>query len=189
MMSRFSIPDQREGERVVFHFRRHWFIFLNLFLIYFGLSILPLIIIYFVSFNYNTDISNFFDQNEFFRAVGLTVAFIYYMAMLVFTFTMWTENYLDVWTVTSERIISREQKGLFNRVVSGLGLTNIQDVTVEQKGMVATLLQYGDIYVQTAAEKERFVFQNVPNPYRISKTIQELSEQARHKQNYPGNGV
>lgn len=186
MISRNSIPDQKEGEKVVLHFRRHWFIFLNLFFIYFGLSILPVIVVLFLGINNNVNIADYLNSNEFVKAIGLTIAFVYYLSMLVFTFTMWTENYLDVWTLTSERIVSREQKGLFNRVVSELGLTNIQDITVEQKGIFATVLQYGDVYIQTAAEKERFIFQKVPNPYHISKIIQDLNEQAKHRQNYPG---
>jgi ABC-type multidrug transport system fused ATPase/permease subunit len=185
MISRTHIPDQREGEKVVLHFRRHWFIFLNLFLVYFGLSLLPVIVVMFLGINNNVNIFDFINNNEFIKAVALVIGFVYYLAMLVFTFTMWTENYLDVWTLTSERIINREQKGLFNRVVSELGLSSIQDITVEQKGIFATILQYGDVYVQTAAEKERFVFQKVPNPYHISKIIQQLNEQAKQKQNYP----
>jgi len=186
MISKSCIPDQRDGEKVVMHFRRHWFIFFNLFLVYFCLSIIPVAVVYFIGFIYKMDIVSFINANEFIKAVVLVLAFTYYMAMLVFTFTMWTENYLDVWTLTTERIVSREQKGLFNRVVSELDLTRIQDITVEQKGFVGTILQYGDIYIQSAGEKERFVFQKVPDPYHISKIIQELDEEAKKKHNYPG---
>ena len=185
MISKYSIPDQREGEKVVLHFRRHWFIFLNLFFIYFGLSVLPLIIFYVLGQNFDINIIDFINSNDLVKALGLVLTFVYYLSMLVFTLTMWTENYLDVWTLTNERLISREQKGLFNRVVSELDLTRIQDITVEQKGILPTILQYGDVYVQTAGEQERFVFQKVPNPYYISKIIQQLDEQAKKNQNYP----
>ena len=145
-----------------------------------------MILIYFLGVNYNINIIDFINKNESVKAASLVLFFIYYLAMLVFTLTMWMDNYLDVWTLTSERIISREQKGLFNRVVSELDLTRIQDITVEQKGIVATILQYGDVYIQTAGEVERFIFSKVPNPYHISKLIQQLDEEAKKKQNYPG---
>jgi uncharacterized membrane protein YdbT with pleckstrin-like domain len=105
--------------------------------------------------------------------------------MLLFTFTWWTDNYLDVWTLTNERIINREQKGLFNRVVSELELIRIQDITVEQKGFLATILGYGNVYIQTAGEMERFIFEQVPHPYKISKAIQNINEKNMHDHSDP----
>lgn len=103
--------------------------------------------------------------------------------MLVFVFTTWTETYLDVWTVTTYRIINREQNGLFNRSVSQLDLSKIQDITAEQKGFFATLFHYGNVYVQSAGEKERFIFEQIPQPYRIAKIIQHLNENLKTGQN------
>ncbi|MBI5766041.1 PH domain-containing protein [Candidatus Falkowbacteria bacterium] len=98
---------------------------------------------------------------------------------LVFAFTFWTTTYLDVWTITTERIINREQNGLFNRVVSELDLYRVQDVTAEQKGFFATIFHYGDVYIQSAGEKERFVFKQIANPYSIAKMVQRLDEKAK----------
>ena len=106
------------------------------------------------------------------------------MAILLFCLTLWTDIYLDVWTITNYRIINREQNGLFNRVVSKLELSKVQDVTVEQKGMVTTFLNYGDVFIQTAGEKERFVFEQVGSPFQIAKTILRLIDE-NNKANKP----
>jgi len=99
--------------------------------------------------------------------------------LLIALFTAWTETYLDVWTVTTDRIINREQNALFNRVVSELDLKRVQDVTAEQKGFFPTIFYYGDVFIQSAGVKERFVFEQIPQPYKIAKIIQRLDERAK----------
>ena len=89
--------------------------------------------------------------------------------------------HLDVWTVTTDRVINREQNGLFNRVVSEMDLYRIQDVTAEQKGFFPTILHYGNVYIQSAGVKERFIFEQVPSPYRVAKIIQKLDERAKQE--------
>ncbi|MFA6421955.1 MAG: PH domain-containing protein [Candidatus Buchananbacteria bacterium] len=180
MISKNNLSDKRPEEKIVFHLRRHWFIFFKLFFGYILLSILPLVGFYYFYFVYQINILNYAGG----AVIGpffLVLILMYYMAMLLFSFSLWTDMYLDVWTLTTERIISREQKGLFNRVVSELELLRVQDVTVEQKGMLATFLGYGDVYIQTAGEKERFIFQQIPHPYKVAKMIQNLDEQIKAK--------
>lgn len=70
-----------------------------------------------------------------------------------------------------------EQNGLFSREVSELELEKIQDVTTEVLGIIPTFLDYGHVYIQTAGEKERFIFASVPAPYRIKDTIMNLQKQ------------
>ena len=180
MISVKFLPDKRPDEVIIFHLRRHWFVFFQLFFGYFLLAVIPLLIYAYLFFYYQINLWDY-AGNEVVRAFFVMMFLLYYMAMLVFSFTLWTETYLDVWTLTNERIISRDQKGLFNRVVSELELVKVQDVTVEQKGLMATFLGYGDIYIQSAGEMERFVFQQVPHPYKVAKTIQNLDEQIKTK--------
>lgn len=174
MINRESIPNRKTGEEIVFHLRRHWFIFFRLFLFYLFLAILPAIFYFMFREQWSTSI-----ENEATFAFFLVLILVYYLAVLLFSLTSWMENYLDVWTVTTERIIDREQKSLFNREVSQLYLYRIQDVTAEQKGVFATLFHYGNVYIQSAATKERFIFNQVSNPYRIAKIIQQLDEKAK----------
>ncbi len=178
MISKNSIPNKQRGEEIVFHLRRHWFIFLKIALLFLMLILAPVALYLLIDLS-----APIFLSSDNSQAIFSVVAMIYYLAMLVFIFTMWTETYLDVWTITTYRIINREQNGLFNRVVSELDLYRIQDVTAEQKGFFATLLGYGDVYIQTAGAKERFVFEQIPDPYRIAKIIQQLDERAKKEKN------
>jgi len=45
MINKNSIPNQRLGEEVVIHLRRHWFIFFKLFLFFVTLALIPVIIL------------------------------------------------------------------------------------------------------------------------------------------------
>ncbi len=174
MIRKNAIPNRHAGEEIVLHLRRHWFVFLLKFLFYLFLALIPLGIFAFINYAWPDlligDIS---------YPILTVLFFTFYLGILVFAFTAWTDNYLDVWTITTERIINREQNGLFNRVVSELDLYQVQDVTAEQKGFLATIFQYGDVYIQTAGTTERFLFEQVPEPYRIAKIIQKLNEQAQ----------
>ena len=48
--------------------------------------------------------------------------------------------------------------------------------------MFPTLLSYGNIFIQTAGEKERFDFEQVPHPDQIRDQIIKLAEIDREKQ-------
>jgi len=174
MISRSSIPNRKDGESVVLHLRRHWFIFFRLFLIFVFFTALPIAGYLFV-FTYFPQLLTGAKS----RPILEIFLYVYYLALMVFALTTWTDNYLDVWTITTEKIINREQKGLFNRLVSELELYNVQDVATEQKGFFPTIFHYGDVYIQTAAEKERFIFKQVPHPYKIAKILQKLNEDAK----------
>jgi uncharacterized membrane protein YdbT with pleckstrin-like domain len=104
---------------------------------------------------------------------------IYYLSIWLFFFTSFADYYLDLWTVTNDRIVSIDQQGLFARTISELDLYKIQDVTSETKGFFPSIFNYGNVYIQTAAEKERFLFKQVPNPNEIRQKVIELMEEDR----------
>lgn len=174
MISKNHVPNQHNGEEIVFHIRRHWFIFLKIFLFFIFLSLIPVVLYYLINQNMPTLLDGAISY-----PLILILFLTYYLILLISLLTAWTETYLDVWTITTDRIINREQHGLFNRVVSELDLKRVQDVTAEQKGFFPTIFYYGDVYVQSAGEKERFVFEQISQPYKIAKVIQQLDEKAK----------
>ena len=100
---------------------------------------------------------------------------VYLLMMWSFIFTVLVDYYLDVWVITDKRVIDIEQKGLFNREISEFPLTRVQDVTVNVKGILATIFSYGNIHVQTAGEHREFVFKEVPDPSYAKDLILKLS--------------
>jgi len=170
MFEEIRFPGQHEEEQVILFLRRHWFIFLTRILfILFSIVVLVIIYIFFNTVNSNFKESDFYNLLLF--GESLAVLFLWN-----FFFILWLDYYLDAWIVTNERIINIEQRGFFMRNISELKLTKIQDVTSEIIGIFPTLLDYGNIYVQTAGEKERFTFYQIPHPNQVKNIIVQLQE-------------
>ncbi len=106
-------------------------------------------------------------------------ASIFFLFALLFVFQTFMEYWLDVFIVTDKRILDIDQNGLFSRTVSELRLYRTQDVTSQVKGFVQSMFNYGDIFVQTAGEQERFHFEDIHHPNEVAKLILELSEKDR----------
>ena len=172
----YHFDGQKNGEEILMVIHRHWFNILTHFSIIFFM-ILFLFGSYFLT-------AFFFDEFSEQLLLNLTA----FMRSLFFTFlwllffAIWIDYYFDVWIVTSERIINIEQKGLFTRVVSELELEKIQDVTTDVRGVIPTFLNYGHLLIQTAGERERFIFRNVPDPYKIKDMIMKLQNELENKE-------
>ncbi|PIP27665.1 MAG: hypothetical protein COX30_00710 [Candidatus Moranbacteria bacterium CG23_combo_of_CG06-09_8_20_14_all_39_10] len=168
--AKFHFKGQKNDESIILVIRRHWFdIFKQMLLIFFmiaalfgSLILLPLL---FPIFTEATMHSLFvFLENSFAMFIWIVL------------FLIWIDYYFDIWIVTNKRIVNINQKGLFIRTVSELEFYKIQDVTTEVKGVISTFLNFGNVFIQTAGEKERFVFQQVPDPYAIKDLIMNLEE-------------
>lgn len=120
-------------------------------------------------------------QNGSRRPLMILAVSAYYLFVWLFLFTQFVDYYLDSWFITSEKIIDVEQHGLFARTIAELELYRVQDVTSEVKGFLPTVFHYGTIYVQSAGEQKRFIFENIPHPYEIARQILELAEKNKQK--------
>lgn len=156
-----------EGEKVLYEVRKHWYVLFMESLVVTVFFLVP----WFIFFGLNAlDVSLLKGEGVilfFFSALWLFVTWIIFMII-------WTNYFLDVWLITNIRIIDIEQFGLFRRDVSEFRLDRIQDVTLEVKGLLPTLLHFGDLHVQTAGEIRRFTIKGVPDPYGLrDKLIKE----------------
>jgi uncharacterized membrane protein YdbT with pleckstrin-like domain len=167
----YCFRGQERGETILMLLRRHWF---NVFVQFIPILLLAgaLLASIFYSSSILAILNNPVFQDFFYFLQSLLA-----MYLCVFSFLIWVDFYLDTWIITDKRIINIEQKGLFSRVNSELALDKIQDVTTDVTGLFPTLLNYGDVFVQTAAEKERFIFRKVPNPNKIKDLLMKLEKE------------
>lgn len=173
-LARVRFPGKHEKETVLFVYHRHWFdILVNLFP-----PVLLTAILIGAFWSLPSVTPELFD--------GMNTAFFAFLenSFLLFfwlyIFLIWIDVYFDVWIVTDERIVNVEQKDLFTRRVSELRFSRVQDVTSEVQGVIPSILDYGDVYVQTAGEQARFIFHNVANPVGIKDLVMRLAEKRRH---------
>lgn len=163
-------PD--EQPRFILH--RHWSIFISHAMLVVLLAVLPIVVLSLVFPQLTGMVA---DRTPGGVLIAL-FAFFFYLFLTLYFFNAWMNYYLDIWVVTSRRIINIEQHSLFHRVVSEVNIQNVEDVTVNVKGILATMFGYGNIHVQTAGETPRFEFENVPDPYTVARHITELHNQA-----------
>lgn len=78
--------------------------------------------------------------------------------------------------ITTKSITQVAQAGLFNRRVSQLAISNIEDATALRKGIFQTALNYGILNVETAGEQNNFHFDFCPQPDLYAKYILEARE-------------
>ncbi len=135
------------------------------------LMVVPIAVLIFFSFTKNDVFAD-----PIWGPVASIVFMGYLLIVFMLTITEITDYWLDVWIVTTERIINTEQFGLFHRVISEMHLRQIQDITSEMTGPLQTFLTFGNVYIQTAAEKERFQFKNIDNPDEIKVLISGMVE-------------
>lgn len=171
-------PGQRDDEHVIFLLRPHWLIFLGYVLRLLGLNLLPLIIFIFMYYGLGWDIPT----TGPLYAIGVLFVSLYYIGAWLGYYHAFVDYHLDLWILTDQRIIDIEQKGLFDRVIAELNIMKVQDVTAEVHGNIQTFFDYGNVYIQTAAEQQRFIFQNVPHPEEIARLILRANDTAAKRQ-------
>ncbi|KKR17653.1 MAG: hypothetical protein UT48_C0048G0004 [Parcubacteria group bacterium GW2011_GWE2_39_37] len=175
MLSLNSIPNQLPGEKVIKVLRRDIFNILKK-LVYFLFFIALMVVFVFFVNSIMPDVTN-----QVYYPVLLLAGSVYVLFIWLFAFFSFIDYYLDVWIITNERIINIEQEGFFSRTVSEERLFRIQDVTSEVKGVFPTIFSFGNIYIQTAGEKERFVFEQVPEADSVRELIIKLAESDRER--------
>lgn len=161
-------PGQHASERVILVLRRHSFVFFVTVVYFFTLAVVPAALRFLIPDQVATII-----RGSVWEGILILLLSGYYLFLWLFFTFAWVDYYLDLWIVTDERVVNVEQSGLFNRVISEHPLLRVQDVTSEVKGFFPTFLNYGQVYVQTAAERQRFIFEQVPHPDLVKKIVLE----------------
>ena len=112
---------------------------------------------------------------SFMPARFLMIAILsWYLITSAYIFESFLIWFFNVYIVTDERIFDVDFYNLVFRQISDAELSQIQDVTVRVGSVIRTVLNYGDILIQTAAEEQEFDFEAVPQPDRVAKILREL---------------
>lgn len=175
MPHKFYLPHALPNEKIILLVRRHWFVLYLRLLLWAIVGSIPMVLALLLPGNVEGMAGS--TIGYLLLVVGLSG---YYLLLWLFVLHSFVDYWLDVWIVTNERIINIEQNQLFSRTAAEQKLSRVQDVTSEINGMFATFLHFGDVHVQTAGEKARFAFEQVPKPTEIARKITSLAELKRH---------
>jgi len=165
----------QENEKIILVLHKHWFDLARPAIIFLISILLPPVVLSFLP------LFSFSNEPEAEPVINFFLAL--YMASLVgFFFSVWLDYYLDMWIITTRRIIDIEQYGLFRRETAEIPLEHVQDVTIDIQGVMETILKFGTLKVQTAGERE-FVIHNVPRLYEAKDAIINGAQALRRELN------
>ena len=166
-MENYEFDNQRSDEEVILVRRRHPWVLYKAGVI--TLIILVLIFIAFLIWGASL--------NSIIVLIAGLIFLILYLMGRFFVFNS------DIYILTNQRIINIDQSGFFLRRVSEAELSNIQNVTYEIKGPIKSMLNFGEIIVQTAGNAPGLKLKNVENPHFVQEKIVALQKNLKSRDN------
>lgn len=157
-----SFESQAPEEKVVLFVRRHlitqvgWIISaIILFFLPFILQFVPLL--------------DFFPERFHFLLIAGWYTFL--MGFVLENFLVW---FFNVNIFTDERIVDIDFYSLLYKKISTAQIDRVEDVTSTTGGFLGSLLEYGTVDIQTAANARELSFEEVPQPEKIVQILNEL---------------
>ena len=166
----------RPGERVISEVKRHPYGILSM---YFAgavaIGVAGLLAAFAPSF---IDESTFGTDVTAVAMLGVGIITVGIICMLLIATSIYWQNR---WIITDDSITQITQDGLFGRRVSQLNMESLEDVTVDQHGIIQSMFNFGTLKAETAGEHSKFTFPFCPNPNMYARKILEVHEAFLHQ--------
>lgn len=166
MMSEFELE---QGEQVVRETRKHWLLFVLELLPFAILAVIPFALPNLIT--YAPPLAPFAERIDYGDPVQRAVLGIWLLLVWTGAWGAFTRYFLNAWVLTTNRIVNIKQRAFWSRSVSSLMLPRVQDVTTDVHGVLSSLLNIGDIKVQSAGEDVEFVMAGIPRPEEMRDLI------------------
>lgn len=154
-------PWQREGEVLIQLSRKHIFAFIrSLWVLIFPLLALVGTLL----------LASTFDWTDFLVYLVCTLIGAGALALVVWLFVNWRNDY---YAVTNRRVVHVEKVILLQESREEAPLERIQDISILMPGVVAKLLGFNDLGIQTAGATGRIVFKTIGNAAWVRDKIFE----------------
>lgn len=171
-----TFENQEENEQIVLLLRAHLVTLVPALLLIVFLLFVPAIVSGILSF---LSISISLAPNQ-----TLLILLFWYLLVFGYAFYRFVFWFFNVYLVTNERIVDFDFKGILNKEFSYTTLIHIEDVEPKTVGFFGTFFNYGNVYIQTAAERPEFEFEKVPRPDDVAEKI--LVQVRLEEQESPG---
>jgi len=158
-----KLEHLRPGEKVEKVIKRHWIVFVFLWLYFvFAISV-------------STTILWFFGSQ-------LWVYFVltcFWLLFSLFLYIQWLNHELDMFVISNNRIIWIDQISFLNRTISECNLGQVQEVNSQTKWLLANLLNYWQVTIQTAWNITNFDMTYVPDAIKSARQILNIVDHYR----------
>jgi len=174
------------GERVICELKRHP---IGILTMYFGAFIAVAVLAALLYVMMPSIRDAYGDEATTMVALGGGILLVGLILMLFISTIIYWQNQ---WVVTTDSITQITQNGLFGRHVSQLSMENLEDVTVNQDGILPHMFNYGTLKVESAGERSKFQFPYCPNPNQCAREILDTHEkflEERRNIRFAGSGI
>ena len=104
----------------------------------------------------------------------LVITLAWYLFAMVYALESFLSWYFNVYFVTTLRVIDVDFYNLIYKQVSDANIDKIQDVSYNMGGVARTFFNFGNVFIQTAADVQEFNFLAIPNPDKVAKIIEDM---------------
>jgi hypothetical protein len=167
---KIGFENQDSDEKIELFMRRHWIANIPWILSAVFAAFIPFVIL---------QIEQFLGLNIFTQVPlqlllgGLIIYYMLIMAYIIESFVFW---YFNVDIVTDAHIVDINFYSLLSREINEIGLEDIEIISRRAKGILDSLLDYGDVVIETAAETKNIELATISKPDFVVNKIQDLRE-------------
>jgi len=168
------------GERIIAEIKRHPFGILSM---YFAGAVAIGVLFILAAFAPTLFSQNGFDGGNIggmFVIAALIISVGIGLILAIATTVYWQNR----WVITDDSITQITQDSLFGRRTSQLSMENLEDVTVDQHGIIQTMFNFGTLKAETAGEHSKFFFLYCPDPNKYARLILEVHENFIHQRRH-----
>lgn len=165
-----KFESQDQGEQIVLLVRQHPIMNLRWMFFALVLGLAPLILRY-------IPVIDFFPER--FQFMTMVAWYVLILGYVLENFLSW---FFHVNIITDERVIDIDFMSLLYKRISSAKIDNIEDVTSSVGGFLGSFINYGNVEIQTSAELREFIFDNIPQPEKVTRLLNEMIlEEEREK--------
>jgi hypothetical protein len=167
--------NQDSGEEVLLFLRRHYITNLSWQLATIVFVMLPLLA--FATFPYlNLSLPIAIPSNYI-----LILVLFYYLIVFGYAFVSFIVWFYNVGIISNHRVIDIDINGISSKDIAATELKDIIDISYKQSGLQQSLFDFGDVFMETEAEKPNFEFISVPHPAKVTDLISKLNVNSRRE--------
>lgn len=165
-----KFPGKREGDKVVFFVHKHWIKYVVTSIVTILLLSIPIIAI--ILYLQNNLGHNLLSAEII--TIGIGIYLLIVMAIIIQAFV---DFYLDIFVATEDRVIFVRQNGFFNQQIDVAHIWDIDEVGVDVKGFLNSVLDCGDLVIHMGNDEAILTVNDIKNPNKIGQEIMRLQKE------------
>lgn len=111
------------------------------------------------------------DPNLIPQTFQLIFLIINYLLLLVIVFEGFLHWYFNVYIVTDKNIVDVDFHSLLFKNIDVAPLRNIEDTSSSMGGLLNSVFNYGNVFIQTAGATKNIDFESIPTPHHVADFI------------------